>query len=285
MATLLLRLLLTPTLICLASLAGRRWGPLVSGWLVGLPFTSGPVALVLALSHGGAFATTDALGTLAGTLSQVGFCLAYAWLARRGYWLGAFVAGCFAFACATLLLQRVSLPGIPLFLLVCGVLAAALFLLRRPTKRALSMSCEARTLPMNGDVDSRAWSWWDLPLRMLVATSVVLALTAAAPALGARLTGLLAPFPVFATILAMFAHRTDGAEAAVAVLRGLLLGLFAFSSFFIALALLLTVVGTVGAFAVACAAALLVQGATLWRTRRSGVSAPVGEVNSPKENA
>jgi len=38
------KLLLTPALLGLVSLAGRRWGPAVSGWLVGLPLTSGPVA-------------------------------------------------------------------------------------------------------------------------------------------------------------------------------------------------------------------------------------------------
>ncbi|HLI06681.1 MAG TPA: hypothetical protein VKV40_08945 [Ktedonobacteraceae bacterium] len=31
------KLLLTPLLIGLVSLAGRRWGPAVSGWIVGLP--------------------------------------------------------------------------------------------------------------------------------------------------------------------------------------------------------------------------------------------------------
>ena len=48
MDTLVLKLVLTPTLIGTASLAGRRWGPAVSGWLVGFPFTSAPVALFLA---------------------------------------------------------------------------------------------------------------------------------------------------------------------------------------------------------------------------------------------
>jgi hypothetical protein len=49
METLALKLVLTPTLIGATSLAGRKWGAAVSGWLVGLPLTSGPVALFLAL--------------------------------------------------------------------------------------------------------------------------------------------------------------------------------------------------------------------------------------------
>jgi len=47
-----LKLVLTPALIAIATLAGRRFGPSISGWLVGLPFTSGPVSLFLALEQG-----------------------------------------------------------------------------------------------------------------------------------------------------------------------------------------------------------------------------------------
>jgi hypothetical protein len=51
-----LKLVLTPALIGAVSLAGRRWGPGVSGWLVGFPLTSGSVAFFLSLDHGLAFA-------------------------------------------------------------------------------------------------------------------------------------------------------------------------------------------------------------------------------------
>ena len=55
-------------------------------------------------------------------------------------------------------------------------------------------------------------------------------LTASAGALGPRLTGLLAPFPLYAAVLTVFAHAFDGGDAAASVLRGLLLGLFAFAA-------------------------------------------------------
>ena len=61
------KLVLTPALIAAASLAGRRWGHAVSGWLVGLPLTSGPVALFLALERGTTFAADASLGSLAGS--------------------------------------------------------------------------------------------------------------------------------------------------------------------------------------------------------------------------
>ena len=54
------KLLLTPLLIGAVSLAGRRWGPSVSGWLVGLPLSSGPVVFFFALEQGNRFASTAA---------------------------------------------------------------------------------------------------------------------------------------------------------------------------------------------------------------------------------
>jgi hypothetical protein len=67
-AILALKLVLTPLLVGLASLAGRRWGPEIGGWLLGAPFTSVPVAFFLALSPGQRFAATAALGIMAGGL-------------------------------------------------------------------------------------------------------------------------------------------------------------------------------------------------------------------------
>jgi O-antigen/teichoic acid export membrane protein len=108
---------------------------------------------------------------------------------------------------------------------------------------------------------------WDVPARMVLATAVVLALTALAPRLGATLSGLLATYPLFAAILTAFGHRLQGAGAAVSVLRGLLFGLFSFVAFCLVLALALVPLGIAGAFVAAIAVALLVQGASLWRLR------------------
>ena len=99
------------------------------------------------------------------------------------------------------------------------------------------------------------------------AALVVLALTALAPRLGARWSGLLATYPLFAAILTAFGHRMQGAGAALGVLRGLLFGLFSFAAFCFVLAVGLVPLGIGGAFAGAIAVALLVQGIALWRMR------------------
>src|SRR5260221_5248416 len=128
MNVLLLKLALTPALIGAVSVAGRRWGPSVSGWLVGLPLTSGPVALFLALGQGLPFAARSAVGILAGTLSAGVFCLVYSWLAFPYTWWLTLPASWLVFLAATFglqyLLQYVSLAPLVLF----GAVIAALLL-------------------------------------------------------------------------------------------------------------------------------------------------------------
>jgi hypothetical protein len=245
--TLGLKLVVTPALIGAASLAGRRWGPAVSGWLVGLPLTSGPVAFFLALDHGASFAAAAAAGSLAGTIAEAVFCVAYARVAPHASWIAAGAAGTVAFAAAMLLLQRAPL-GIGWFF-VAGVLAltAALALIPRG-----SGGRPAAPLPR-----------WDLPARIVVATALVLGLTAAAPVLGARLSGLLSTFPIYAGILTVFAHRIEGSGSAIQVLRGLLLGLFAFATFFLVLGAVIERLGVAAAFILAIAAALALHAAAL----------------------
>src|SRR5438132_1606650 len=204
---LVFKLLLTPALIGLISLAGRRWGHAVSGWLVGLPLTSGPVALFLALEHGTTFAADASLGSLAGATAEAGFCLAYAYLARRTTWPAALAGGTVAFALVAVALQQAVTSWLVAALGAYLILVIALWLMPRPT-----VAPSPRPLPR-----------WDLPARMIIATVLVLAITESAPIVGPRVSGVLATFPVYAAILTVFAHRERRAGA-VQVLHGLLWG-------------------------------------------------------------
>jgi hypothetical protein len=262
---LLIKLVVPPALVGLASLAGRRWGQGVGGWIVGLPLTSGPIAVVLALEHGAAFAATAALGSLGGTMAQAAFCLAYGRAGRRAGWPGSLAAGVLGFAAAAALLQGLALGALALAVSTGATLAAVLRLL--PARAAVA--APAAPAPR-----------WDLPARMIVTTAIVLLLTAAAPALGPRLSGMLATFPVYAAVLAVFAHRV-GAAPAVQVLRGLLFGLFAFAGFFLALALLIERIGVGPAFAAAAAVGLAIQAGSLAFVRAGRRSGAGGRGGGP----
>jgi hypothetical protein len=249
MSTLLLKLLLTPSLIGVASLAGRRWGHSISGWLVALPLTTGPITFLLALSHGVAFAASTAAGTLTGGFSLAAFVLTYARLAHHWNWLATLATATLAFALATAALQQITLPLVPLWV---GVLLA-FYLVLRLLPDDTDTSASPDQLPGR----------WDIPLRMVIATAFVLLITGLAPTLGPHLAGLLAPFPLFTATLAAFAHHQYGAPAALKVLRGLLMGLFSYASFFFTLAVLFQPAGIAAAFAAAILVVIVFQAISL----------------------
>jgi hypothetical protein len=70
MTAVLLQLSMPALLIAGASAAQRRWGPRVGGILTGLPITSLPLILLIALAHGDRFAARAAGAGLEGTVAQ-----------------------------------------------------------------------------------------------------------------------------------------------------------------------------------------------------------------------
>jgi uncharacterized membrane protein (GlpM family) len=121
---------------------------------------------------------------------------------------------------------------------------------------------------------ARQWPRWDIPARMVTASLLVLVLTGIAPLLGARLSGICATFPAFATILAVFAHHQEGAAAAAHTLRGLALGLIGFAGFFFVLGWSIERTDIAAAFAGATLVAVAIQGGTLRLTRRAAATEP-----------
>jgi hypothetical protein len=249
----ILKLILAPLIIGSASLAGRKWGPAVSGWIVGMPLTSGPVVFFLALSHDAVFATNATLGVISGGISLVLYSLSYVWLANRFRWQTALIGSLTVFTICTAILQNFTIPLIPMFFVVCITIGIALRLMPNDAVK------EAEAQPGR----------WDIPSRILIGTSFILLLTGIAPFIGSHLTGLLTTIPLYVSILTVFAHRHQGPAAAAHVLHGLLYGLFAFAGFFLSLNLLLEKAGIAAAFLSAIAVALAIQGTTLWLLHRT----------------
>ena len=248
MNILVLKLILAPVVIGSASLAGRKWGPAVSGWIVGLPLTSGPVLFFLALSNGTAFAANASLGVISGGISLVAYALSYVWLSDKFRWQWTIIGSLLVYLSCTAILQNFTLPLIPVFLVVFVLILLAL-----------------RLMPNDVAEESNAQPGpWDIPSRVLIGTSFILLLTWIAPYIGSHLTGLLTTIPLYVSILTVFAHRHQGSAAAAHVLRGLLYGLFAFAGFFLTLNLLLEKIGVGVAFLAAIVVALTIQGTTLW---------------------
>jgi hypothetical protein len=258
------KLLISPALVVLATLAGRRWGDQATGMVAGLPIVAGPILFFYALEQGPAYTVTAVTATLMGMVSLGGFLLVYGWRSwTGGSPLSGLLMGWVAFAAFTLLIDRV-LQDHPMGLLkaLCYALAA-LYLGRR----SLPPPGGAETVPA-GDPPIAAVGMappaappgdWDLALRMFFAALLVLLLTGLAQRLGPRLGGLLTPFPVASTVVVVFAHRQGGSAAARAVLKGLFLSLNSFAVFCAVLGFALTVVGLVPSFSAAILASCLAQ--------------------------
>ena len=152
---LLLKLVLAPTLIGAATLAARRWGPGIGGWLVALPLTSGPVALFLALDHGQSFAVASAIGSIGGAAAEAGFCLAYAVVGQRTSWPVALSAGSLGYVLASIAIQPVLLlPLAGELAIVVAVLALSLRAIPPAVTRTVGIAAPR----------------WDLPARMVAGT-------------------------------------------------------------------------------------------------------------------
>jgi len=242
------KLLLAPSFVVGASLIARRFGPRVGGLIAGLPVVAGPILLAYALAHGRAFAAGAAAGTLLGLVSLIAFVVVYGRLAGRVFWGASMLAGWLAFAAATAVFSALSLPSGAALGLAAIALLVGLACLPRP-----SGDHPAPTAPPA----------WDLPLRATCALALVLTLTAVSGWLGPQLSGLLAPFPIIATVLATFTHAQRGSDELLALLRGLVSGFGAFALFCFTLAASLHRLDTAAAFALATALALLTQGVVL----------------------
>jgi hypothetical protein len=249
------KIVLAPAFVMGASLAVRRYGARIGGLVGGLPAVAGPILLVYALDHGRAFAAEAAAGTLLGLVSLLAFIVTYAHLASRVGWGLSLIFGWGSFFAMTVALSTVTLGVDPALAVV--LVAVALTLLALPRAREERPS-QAR-LPA-----------WDLPLRALSAMALVLALTALAGQLGAKLSGLLAPFPVIASVLAVFTHAQHGEQDLLRIMRGFVMGLVAYALFCFVLSVSLESLGIAEAFLLATAAALATQAVALtvtWRRR------------------
>jgi hypothetical protein len=248
---LLFKILLAPLLIALVSLAGRKWGPGVSGWLLGIPLSSGPILFFLALEQGRQFAARSAVGSLLGILGWAAFTVVYAYACLKWRWWSSTLAGWIAYFVVAGLLLPVRLKVVPAFLLVSAVLAVILWIFPRVA------------VPRS----PAAYGRFDLWLRMAAASLMVVMLTGFARLLGPATIGILSAFPAYTTILAVFSHRHEAA-AAVHVLNGVAIGLYTAATFFLVLSPSVSHFAIATAFTVAVAGALVVQAGSLVLLRR-----------------
>ncbi|MBO0930230.1 hypothetical protein [Fibrella aquatilis] len=215
MPLLLTKLILMPLVMALVTLAGRRWGNKVGGVIASMPWIAGPILLFFILEQGKDFGIRAVPGILTGVLSLVGFCLSYAWLSRRFRWWLTLPIAYVVYVLVAQVFTHIHLNLLVVYGLILVCVALALWGFPVPTNQ----SVPPRQLP------------YDLIIRMVVATLFMLTITALASLLGPTWSGILTPFPIITSILAVFSHVGQSSNGAIVSLRGIVTGLFGFTTF------------------------------------------------------
>ncbi len=229
-----------PFAVWLASLAARRWGHAVSGYLGGFPMIGGPITLYLAIDHGPEFAARSALVTLAAIAGQASHMLAFNYAGRAAGAVAGLFAGWAAYAAVSATAGALPLaPLSALALAIAGLLAMSRWL---PRPR------DAATLPAIPPVE--------LWLRLAAALALAAVILFGASALGPTVSGILLSLPITGSIMPPFTLALYGHDALARLQRGFIAGLTGFMSFFLVVSVSVVPLGIAACFSLATAAAL-----------------------------
>lgn len=237
MNLLLIKLILMPLVMGVVTLASRRWGNKIGGLIASLPWMAGPIFLFFMLEQGTAFGIQAVPGVLTGVVSLMAFCLSYAWLSRRFVWWLTLLPSYGVYVAVAYLFTQLKVGLLPIYGLAIGSVALTLCLFPQPTTQAVT----PRRLP------------YDMVIRMVVATLFMLLITGLASLLGPVWSGILTPFPIITSILAVFAQVSQGSNGAITSLRGLVMGVFGFTTFLFLQAFFLPQFSVAVSFALALA--------------------------------
>ncbi len=237
-----LKFLITPTLMLAISLAARRWGTQIGGLLSGLPVTSALVVLFLSLEQGPGFALQAVPGALAGLAAVQATYLFYYLVTRRVGALPGCITALAVYAATAALMSHLGWVG--LSVVVTLVLLSLIIVVT--SQPAPTGNAKVVQLPR-----------WVIPMRMLTATALLVAITASAEWLGPVASGLLAPIPVIAWPLAVFAHVQGGHHELGAIVRGNAIGAVGVLGFYLAVKSTIAQWGSVPSIAVAVVLAVV----------------------------
>jgi hypothetical protein len=249
---LLLKIAFTPLLVAAVSAVARRWGPTVGGLLMGQPWFTGPVLVMLVLDRGVAFGAGACVGIELGVVCISAFMLAYGLLAAVARWplsLAGAVAAFFATALALTepAVQPLLMPaGVPPLWMATGLGVASLLLV-------LALMPRPR-----GPMRFQPPPAWDIPARIATAMAIVAAVLLSADALGPRLAGVISTFPIIVLVVGVFTHHQSGHDAVRGFLRGVSASLTGFAAFFLVVGLALPALGLASAYALGALASLAV---------------------------
>jgi len=178
----------------------------VGGRLIGLPITTGPFILIVCIQESRSFGARAAHGVLLGQIALAMFCWIYAWASSQFNWWISLTIGTAVCLTTGYLATQFDLSNILVL-----VILALIWLVAMRIWPSTPIENSRRTSPQ-----------WELPARVLVTMSVLVILSQLAPLLGANVSGALSTYPVIASVISAFNHKTNGPSATIATLKGLM---------------------------------------------------------------
>ena len=249
---LLLKIVMTATIVVAASVVVERSGPFIGALIASLPTAGGAAMIILAAEHPPAFIAASAVGSIVSNAVCAVFALTYAALAQRRS-LAVSLGGAFLvwFACAAasrlidwsvtgaVLLNAVVYPA--------AILASGRFRVSGAVKR----------VPLSGR---------DLAWRAAVVSLCVILVTGASNAIGSYFSGVFAFFPVAMGSFFVILHPRIGGPATASVAAHVLTPLIGLGLGLLAVHLLAEPIGVWWSYAVELAVGLS-WNALLWLMR------------------
>lgn len=251
MSILLLRLLLTPSLVVLVSYIQKRWGHAIGGRVIGLPLSTAPFLVLIYLMEGADQTARAAHGVVAGQIAVVSYCFIFSFLSWRKSWPIALLTGWLVAGIADFTLVQLSSTW----------LAGATVVL------VSAIAVKFWPKPLFDDHAVRIPQWWETPMKALIAGTLVASLTWAKDVIGLQAAGVLASMPVILSVLAPMTLRTYGPSAVSDLLRGTTKSLGGSVMFSTVVAATITVLPAPSAFALGLAALVTTDLVLTWSRR------------------
>ena len=204
MSILVLRLLLTPSLVVLVSYVQKRWGHAIGGRVIGLPLSTAPFLVLIYLMDGADQAANAAHGVVAGQIAVASYCYMFTYVSWRKTWPVALLIGWFIAGLADLAIIQLANTWLVGAIVVVVSAAAVKFWPK----------------PLTDDQVVRVPQWWETPMKALVAGILVATLTGVKDIIGVQAAGILASMPVILSVLAPTTYRSYGPSAVSELLSG-----------------------------------------------------------------
>ncbi|MEJ6493496.1 MAG: hypothetical protein QNM01_02630 [Actinomycetes bacterium] len=253
MSILLLRLLLTPTLVVLVSYIQKRWGHALGGRVIGLPLSTGPFLILIYLMDGAGQTANAAHGVVAGQIAVVSYCYIFTYVSWRKAWPIALLAGWFIAGLADFTLTHL----------------ASTWLAGATVVFVSAIAIKFWPRPLTDDQSVRVPQWWETPMKALIAGTLVATLTKIKDVIGVQEAGVLASMPVILSVLAPTTVLSYGPAAVSELLRGTTKSLGGSVMFSTVVAAMITVVPAPVAFALGLAALISTDLVLTWSRRNS----------------